>query len=233
MRNDLARLKLKQRLNKLASSDYQNLECWQELEVINKAQLQWCRRQLHGSNQFQEGDEESKKRIDDLNILLELKELKSTNKQFYFETEELPSNYLEFKKVVVTAFRKDCNKKKRINCYLVSEADAEIILGDYLRQPSFQWGETICTLFGNKVRIWTNEDFLIDKCELSYYRLPKPLQDLTCINYDGSSPLSEQTIEFKDDIKEIIIDEAASIVAADMGDANNYQRLLQESEKSN
>ncbi|BCV01353.1 MAG: hypothetical protein CM15mV42_0290 [uncultured marine virus] len=62
-------LKLKQRLNKLDSQDYDNIEPWQMVEAFNKAQLEWCRRNLHGGNVYKEGDEASKRRIDDLQVL--------------------------------------------------------------------------------------------------------------------------------------------------------------------
>ena len=70
MLNSTIQLKIKQRLNKLDSQDYDNLECWHIVEAFNKAQVEWCRRQLHGFNQFKEGDEQSNRRIDDLQILL-------------------------------------------------------------------------------------------------------------------------------------------------------------------
>ena len=63
MNNTALQLKIKQRLNKLASNDYDNIECWQIVEAFNKAQLDWCRRNLHGLNVLQEGDEESTRRI--------------------------------------------------------------------------------------------------------------------------------------------------------------------------
>ena len=50
MDNNTLQLKIKQRLNKLASFDFDNLECWQMIEAFNKAQVSWCRRQLHGTN---------------------------------------------------------------------------------------------------------------------------------------------------------------------------------------
>ena len=62
MTNDLLQIKLRQRLNKLSSNDFDNLECWQIIEAFNKAALQWCRRQLHGMNQYKEGDEGSQRR---------------------------------------------------------------------------------------------------------------------------------------------------------------------------
>ena len=72
-------LKIKQRLNKLDSSDYDNLQCWQIREAVNKAQLEWIRRQIHGVNLVKEGDEETRMRVDDLQPLLIQTTLNGTN----------------------------------------------------------------------------------------------------------------------------------------------------------
>ena len=50
MTNDTLRLKIKQRLNKLDSSDYDNIMPWQIIEAFNKGQSNWCRRNLVGTN---------------------------------------------------------------------------------------------------------------------------------------------------------------------------------------
>ena len=47
MNNQILQLKIKQRLNKLDSNDYDNIEHWQIIEAFNKAQIQWVRRNLH------------------------------------------------------------------------------------------------------------------------------------------------------------------------------------------
>ena len=39
MNNTTLQIKFKQRLNKLASNDYDNIQCWQIVEVFNKAVL--------------------------------------------------------------------------------------------------------------------------------------------------------------------------------------------------
>ncbi len=69
MLNETLRIKIKQRLNKLSSNDYDNIENWQFIEAFNKAQIEWVRRQLHGNNIYNVGDELSKRRVDDLQIL--------------------------------------------------------------------------------------------------------------------------------------------------------------------
>ncbi len=45
MNNATIQLKIQQRLNKLASNDFDNIECWQIVEAFNKGQVSWCRRQ--------------------------------------------------------------------------------------------------------------------------------------------------------------------------------------------
>ena len=70
MLNSTITIKMKQRLNKLDSQDYDNITCWQVVESFNKAQVEWSRRQLHGINVVKEGDEQSTRRKDDLQKLL-------------------------------------------------------------------------------------------------------------------------------------------------------------------
>ena len=84
MLNNTIVIKVKQRINKLDSQDYDNLECWQIVEAFNKAQVEWCRRQLHGLNIVKEGDEQSTRRKDDLQVLLTTDPLTMTDKKIYF-----------------------------------------------------------------------------------------------------------------------------------------------------
>lgn len=102
MNNNTLQLKIKQRLNKLDSNDYDNIEKWQIVEAFNKAQKDWCRRQLHGTNQKSEGDEQSIRRIDDLQILLTDKELSLNNKGLYSQSEVLPADYFQWKRIDIS-----------------------------------------------------------------------------------------------------------------------------------
>ena len=104
MNNQTLLIKLKQRLNKLDSQDFDNIQCWQFVEAFNKAQLEWCRRNLHGGNMYKEGDELSKKRIDDLQPLLIELSLTGIVTDTYFETNNFPvDTYLEYKRVSTNA----------------------------------------------------------------------------------------------------------------------------------
>jgi hypothetical protein len=244
MNNTQLQIKFKQRLNKLASDDYDNIECWQMTEAFNKAQLMWCRRQLHGTNMLQEGDEKSKKRIDDLQILLINTPLTGgIDHGDFVSYVNFPDNYLEFKKVNAQATTECCPGQEEnllghptgrsMTVYLAEEANVNLIMRDTLKRPDFEWGETFCTMRSNTIRIY-KRDFDIIEPSLDYYRKPRNIEIDGC-----TDPITEGTFngdvecEFKDDVAELILDEAVAIIAGDINDINTYMREGQQVEKNN
>ena len=232
MLNSTIEIKIKQRLNKLDSQDYDNIECWQIVEAFNKAQVEWARRQLHGTNIFKEGDEGSTRRKDDLQVLLQTEPLNLSNKEIYY-FDNLPQDYLQWKRVDVYA-KKDCCNKRRMTVYFAEEADVSLLLRDTNKRPSFEWSETFCTLMGNNVNIYTNNDFEIDSASLIYYRQPIKIQIQGCVDpYTNIQSTQNVECEFKDDIIELIIDEAVSILAGDMESFNQFSRGTETAERNN
>jgi hypothetical protein len=190
MTNALLQIKIKERLNKLASFDYDNLECWQMMEAFNKGQIEWVRRQVHGANQFKEGDESSKINIDDLQIL-ETNTLANpiviTKKDGYYETNLLPKDYLYYKRFAVKSVASCCPTPRRMIVYL--------------------------------------SEFELTQPVLYYYRKPKEVLIKNCVNPSTGETITEdQLCEFKDDIVEILIDEACTILAGDIESITQYQR---------
>jgi hypothetical protein len=233
MNNNLLQLKIKQRLNKLSSMDYDNIECWQVQEAFNKAQLEWVRRQLNGINLKREGAEQSVTKVDDLQVLLEEEPLNGFTYARYFESEQLPENYMRFIKVSARC-QSDCCPDRKLTVNLIEEANADSYLTDVFSKPSFEWGETFCTMMGNRVRIYTDGQFTLVKPILSYYRKPKEVLFSSCVNPStGEVSIKDQVCEFKDDIAEIIIDDACSILSGDIENMGQLQRLSQTAEKNN
>jgi len=234
MENSTLLLKLKQRLNKLDSQDYDNIECWQFIEAFNKAQIEWCRRNLHGGNMYKEGDELSKKRIDDLQPLLRELTLTGSETENYFETDNFPVNtYLEFKRVTTQA-KDDCCTPRSMTVYLAEEANVSLLLRDPLKNPDFEWGETFCTMLGNTIRIYRNSKFNIVNPVLTYYQKPTLIQVEGCVDpYTGNTSLVNVDCEFKDDLVEVMLDDTASIIAGDIENLYQAQRGTQTAERNN
>ena len=235
MTNDALQIKLKQRLNKLDSQDYDNIECWQFIEAFNKSQIEWCRRNLHGGNMYKEGDELSKRRIDDLQPLLIEYSLTGTVSDTYFEATNFPvDTYLEFKKVTTNATDECCPEPRSMTVYLAEEANVSLMLRDPLKNPDFEWGETFCTMLDNRIRIYRNTSFNIVNPVLTYYRKPVLIQIPGCVDpYTGATSISNVNCEFKDDLVEIMLDEAAALIAGDIENMYQAQRGTQGAERNN
>lgn len=236
MLNQTIQVKLKERLNKLDSQDYDNIQGWQVVEAFNKAQIEWCRRQLVGTNIRKEGDEQSERRIDDLNILLKTLKLTITHQKLYDESQNLPSpeDYLAYKRPEIYATKDCCTDPRLMVTYLVEETNVINYLTDENKKPSFEWGETFVTLVGRKLRIYTNGEFEVSSGTLMYYKQPRRIQISGVSDpYTGQLSTQEVISEFKDDIVETIIDDAASILAGDIENWSVMQNVKNQSEQNN
>jgi hypothetical protein len=235
MNNNTLLIKLKQRLNKLDSQDYDNIECWQFVEAFNKSQLEWCRRNLHGGNMYKEGDELSKKRIDDLQPLLIELSLTGAESNQYFETDNFPiDTYLEFKRVTTSAVTECCTDPRSMTVYLAEEANVPLLLRDPLKNPDFEWGETFCTMLGNRIRIYRNENFNIANPILTYYRKPVYIEVLGCVDpYTGLVSTVNVNCEFKDELVEVMLDDTAALIAGDIENTYQQQRGQAAAERNN
>lgn len=208
--------KIDLRLNKGASGDYDNLWSYQKEEAFNKAVTAWVRRQKRGKNITQEGDEESEARVDDLQPLLKRETLTTKNKGEYNQTQALPPDYLYYKRLTPLVNKANCSELT-IKSHLREEANVD----DLRSLPSFEFEETFHTLIGNKANIYHFKDFSIGNVILTYYRKPKvySFKKLTTI------------VEFKDDVCELIVDEAVKIISSDI-ESFNQKGAADEREKT-
>ena len=226
MNNNLLQIKVKQRLNKLASLDYDNLECWQISEAFNKAQIEWTRRQLYGINIRKEGAEQSSGLVDDLQKLMVHEVLTMTDNKIYYEA-ALPSNYLHYVRTDVFA-KTECCPNRRMSVYQVEEANISVILSNKDKQPSFEWAETVSTIMDKRLKVYTDGKFGISEAHLVYFRKPVEVQFNGCIDIiTGQLFTADQECEFNDDVAEIIVDNAVAILAGDIESVTQFQREQQ------
>lgn len=198
--------KINIRTNKDASFDYDNIWNYIKQEAFNKGINEWVRRQYRGTNMTREGAEESTARVDDLQILLKKDGLTIRDKGVFVETNKLPSDYLYFKRLTPYVSKGNCTSIQ-IKSHLREEANVDDLLPTL---PSFKFEETFHTLIGNRAHIYHNKDFTIEKVELTYYRKP--------IFYDFKK--LSTVVEFKDDICEMLVDEACKIITSDIESLN-------------
>lgn len=231
MNNNLVKIKFYERLNKLASFDYDNIECWQIAEAFNKAQREWFRRQVHGINIKKETPEQSVASVDDLQKFVRSEDLQGTNKKLFFETTSTPKDYAHFIRLSAYADKGNCTNRE-VTVYLAEEANVDVLLTDTLKGPDFEWAETFATMHNNQFSIYTNDKFSVNKATLYYYKKPVDIAFDNCIDPSTGLPSSNVESEFRDDVVEIIIDEAAAIIAGDIESFNQYQRDIQNAQRN-
>lgn len=209
------------RLNKSASGDYDNLWPYIKEEAFNKGINSWVRRQKHGKNVTQEGDEETDMRVDDLQVLLKSElSLLVREKGIYIETEKFPTDYLYFKRLTPIVSKGNC-KEVQIISYLKEEANVDTLLSI----PSFDFEETFHTAINNRFHVYHNKDFKINSALLTYYRKPKV--------YSFKQISLNTVVEFKDDICEILVDEACKIIASDIQDLTSKALAKEREQEDN
>lgn len=237
MNNATIQLKIQQRLNKLSSNDFSNIQCWQVVEAFNKGMVAWLRRNIRGTNMYKEGAEQSIRRIDDLQVILkDGAAMNVTDKGDYFETDfnAWPADFFEWSKFNLFAISECCPDPVRMKCALVEEANVDEYLSDKNYRPNYEWGETFATIKGNKVQIYHDKKFQVSSFGISYFRQPRFIQIQNCKDpYIGQIPAVDVLCEFKDDLCELFIGEAAKIIAGDTNNDFQYQRNNKETEENN
>ena len=233
MNNSLLQIKIKERLNKLDSDDYENISCWQIQEAFNKAQREWVRRQVNGMNQRREGRETSSQEISDLQNLLKTFISSFENTGLYYESDTFPSDYLVFARVSADAIRDNCCPPRRLVIYQEEESDVDMLLKSPVKRPDYDYAETFSTYFANKLRIYTDNKFEIVNPKLIYYRAPVTVMFLGCIDIETNTVVTTDVeCEFTNGVTELIIDDAASILSGDIENYNNKTRLQQNSQQN-
>lgn len=233
MKNSVIKVKVKQRMNKLASNDYDNIMDWQIVEAFNKGMVDWCRRQIQGTNLTKSGNESTNRRIDDLQILITPLPMQFGKKDGYYASNSFPKEYFQWKRISAK-MKASCCEPRPAMIYLAEEANVDELLRDVNKNPNFEWAETFCTIGNNVIKIYTNNKFDLQDIVLTYYRQPRRIQILGTVNpYTTEPSLEEVECEFKDDVVELLIDECVKIITGDIESITANQIAEQSVEQNN
>jgi hypothetical protein len=226
---------VKEKLNKADSGDYDNMQETKILTAYNEGRLDWLRRNLTGMNLRKEGDEASKRRMTDYSVITTLpEELQIAKKDGYYLTQKLSDQYFEFRRLILTAKNACCENTREMVCYLVGESNVSIYHRSKDQKPSYQWGETYCTMNDHRLVIYTNDEFEIEKAELVYYRYPKTVTKQGVYDLE-SGAFATQTVgcEFKKDLVKLFILEAVKIISGNIESFNTNQISSSQVEENN
>jgi hypothetical protein len=222
-------------INRLATEDNMNVPLEDKLIFLNRAQVELIKSRIGINNIFKAGFEETRKRIDDLQVILKNWEGNFSDKGLYYESDVFPPDYLEWCRIDASALDAcDGCAERPLVIFMGNEADVALYLADENRQPSYDWATTFSTLMSNKIKIWTNNSFSVVNPLVTYYRAPRRVVFEGCTDpYTGNTSAVDVTCEFPDNVTELMIDECAAILSNDMNDYQKGQQLNISSEHNN
>lgn len=224
MKSSQAVIQIQNGLNKLSSSDYQNIQIWQMQEAVNSEVLRFVRRRLPTK-------ELNEHLVEDLQILLKSVRLSGSNRDVYFLSHKLPADYLAHSKTIAFCDNGACSLR-RLKSSLIEDSNSEELLSDWSSQPSFDFEQTFHSIGGNKIKQYHNNDFEVKELELSYYRRPQFIEFPNAPLPTGGIG-RDMTWEFKDDLCDVIIEGAIRILAGNISDYNRQQIAGQEIQSLN
>lgn len=208
---------MQERLNRLSTNSGDNIAKHSFVKAFNTMQLFWAedRIKLNETNII---------RTDETQQLLESVLLTPSGESNYYEV-YLPDNYFHYKRSVSLI---PCEMRNRF----VKEGNINALLRNENWKPSVEWGETLCTLIGKKLRVYV-DNFTISQINLVYYRLPKKINmsdgfsDVNGITNTNIDP------EFTGVNLLEILNATCALLSADTSDQWNYQTFLQRNQQYN
>ena len=209
-------IKVKKRVNKDDTNDFDNLSLFSIIEAYNKAQLNIINLLSDGNNIFKAGIEATTKRIDNLSILINSEPLSlgKTKQGKYYISGFFPDNYMRYLSSYSLGSNGKCNEKSILH-YPFEEGNIELIKRNENQNANFEWGEAPITIADNKIKVHTDDKFSIKDIFLTYMRYPVEVDIAGYVKQDGTNSTTVNP-ELPTDIVEMCIDEAVRILQGDI-----------------
>ena len=228
------------KLNKLSGLSHQSIPVENKIQALNRAQIRLINKKLSPNNVLGLGFDASKKRYQDLEVLVEeasKHKLPITEKDTYLNRwssdlspTALTPNYMFFVDGYILADKGKCtNHLVYINSHLIKHGSVAILLENPSFVPSFEYQETFCTLSSDSISIYTDGTFTPTSLYLSYIRYPIKMDYEGYIGFDGNESTNVDC-ELAGYLEEELLDYAVFELGADIEDPAVVQ-LEQERER--
>ena len=195
-------------LNKLSTNSGENIPKNNFVRAFNAVQYQWVEDRV-------KLNELNKIRIDEIQQLVSNSVLEAPSKKTQYYEFTLPQNYYHY----IRSYT-DLNGCSLDN-WLVKEGDINVLLSDEFWKPSKEWGETICTLGQDKLKVYY-DDFSIKRINLTYFRYPIEINMEDGYPDVNGSPTVNVDPEFKGSSLIEILNLTIQHLAGIINDQNRY-----------
>lgn len=214
------RFKLK--YDKLDTQKKQNLSIPQILLFLNEGQRKVVNRKYGPNNLSKLGFEENQKRIQELTKLIpdteSLVPNVVNNTQYEINLSSLSKPLMYIIRSNSTASKNNC-KSQVLFHKEVTHSDLDDALVDEFSTPSFEWRNVPVSYNNNKMVIYSDGTFTIDKVNIDYIMVPPKIDQQGYTNFDGTPSINQDSL-LPDYVVDEIIDEAVILAAKSIDDTN-------------
>lgn len=190
--------KIDLKLNKVAALEHQIIPLENKILALNEAQLKLVKLKMDPNNPLGLGLDSFKKRYEDLEVLMQpFKEhpltLVMTDNNLNKWTADLTllsPGYMFYIDSYFIASKNQCtNKVIYVNQDLVKHSDVITLLTNSNYRPSFEYGESFCTISNYKLSIYTDGTFTPSIIYVSYLKYPQKIDYPGYIKLDGTASI--------------------------------------------
>lgn len=203
--------KLDLRLNKLAGTEHQYISIMDKILALNEAQLILVKRKLNGNNIYRSGVDSFKKRYEDLQNLIIHFEETSTEKDtsiftsYKVDLDNLTQPYFLPLEVSASCSKNSCSNRILYLFDIVKHGDLQVMMNNNNYKPSFEYQETLGVISNNKLYIYTDTTFTVDKAYISYLKYPQKIDKAGYTNYDGVAS-TDSNCELSENLENELLD---------------------------
>lgn len=203
--------RLDMKLNKLASTEHQNIPLENKILVLNEALLKLIKKKVGSNNIYNLGLDAFKKRYEDLQVLItpfekvQIKENKDTYNTYTVDLTKLQSKYMFPSECYCLASKGSCTNRKIDIQSIIRHGDVHIYMNNEHYKPSFEFQDTFAQITDNKLIIYTDGLFKITDVYFSYLRYPKKIDMEGYEDFDGSLSTT-QNCELPDYLEDELVD---------------------------
>lgn len=193
--------KIDQKLNKLSTNEYQQINLEDKILALNEAQIKLIKQKVDGFGTVSGlGLDAFKKRYEDIQKLIENYEdhaldLTLTNPllhQWTAYVDTLVPKYMFYIDSYFLANKGRCTDRIiYINKELVKHGDITVLINNTHYKPSFEYQETFNNINSNQISVYTDGTFTPTKLYLSYLRYPKYIDKEGYITINGDPSITQ------------------------------------------
>lgn len=218
------------KVNKLSNLNGQFIPNETKIDLINKAQIKLILKKVYPTQNPELGMDSFSKRYEDLqNLQVPSEEVSLTNSEdllysYNFSLPSLTYDMIVPTNIYATGTRGNCKERLLDVIDIMKHNDVRMLLKSPHYKPSFEYQEILASISSDKMYLYTDNTFTLNKAYVSYLKYPRKVDIVGYIHLDGTA---STTVDCE--LEAYLENELVDLVVEEIADATSNQELSQTS----